>query len=76
MNQCTVDVSYTYLLREVPGGAVAESEEVHHMRYYFQPELEHFLESAGFHLAESFEWLTGNPLGSDTFGACFIAKAT
>ena len=76
VNRCTVDVRYTYLVREVPGGAVTESEEVHHMRYYFQPELEHFLESAGFQLAESFEWLTGTPLGSDTFGACFIAKAT
>ena len=75
VNQCRVDVNYTYLVRELPDGDVIESKETHRMRYYFQPELEHLLQNSGFRLAKSFEWLTGKPLNSDTFGACFIAEA-
>lgn len=75
VNQCCVDVHYSYLIRELPGQEVDESKEVHRMRYYFQPELENLLQQAGFRLAECFEWLTGKPLNSQTFGACFLAEA-
>jgi SAM-dependent methyltransferase len=74
-NQCWVDVNYTYLVKQLPGGEVSESRETHRMRYFFLPELEHFLSCAGFRLARSFEWLSGKPLSSGTFGACFIGEA-
>jgi SAM-dependent methyltransferase len=75
VNSCRVDVHYTYLVRDLKTNDVLENKETHRMRYFFLPELEHFLTNSGFRLADSFEWLTGNTLSSRTFGACIIAEA-
>ena len=75
VNSCTVDVHYTYLVRDLLTKGVLETKEVHQMRYFFLPELEDFLTNSEFRLADSFEWLTGNILSSRTFGACIIAEA-
>jgi SAM-dependent methyltransferase len=75
VNLCRVEVYYTYLVREKPGNTVNEYQETHVMRYFFRPELEQFLEASGFRLKTDLEWLTGNPLGTETFGACFVAEA-
>ena len=75
VNLCTVEVQYTYLVSEKPGSTVNEYQETHVMRYFFRPELEQFLEASGFRLKTDLEWLTGNPLGTKTFGAYFVAEA-
>ena len=70
-----VDVRYHVFLRDKASNAVNELRETHRMRYLFQPEIELLLEQAGFHLAHGEEWMTGNPLGTATWGACFLAQA-
>jgi hypothetical protein len=44
------------------------------MRYFFKPEIELLLTKYGFELLHSEEWMTGKPLGFDTWGACWILK--
>lgn len=68
-NENLVDVQY----RLAVSGRETISE-THRMRYLFQPEIEYFLEEAGFRLLYSKEWLTGRKLSFDTWSACWIAE--
>lgn len=68
-----VDTHYQVLVRDKANGSVTELSETHHMRYLFQPEIELLLAEAGLRLISAGEWLTGRPLGYDTWGACFVA---
>ncbi len=47
--------------------------ETHRMRYFFEPEIEGFLAGVGMRVARAEEWLSGDALGTDTWGACVIA---
>jgi SAM-dependent methyltransferase len=74
-NANQVDLHYEVLIRDKASGNIEEVLETHRMRYLFQPEIELLLTEAGMSLVESVEWMTGQPLGFDTWGACFVAKA-
>jgi len=74
-NSNLVDVHYQVFVRDKASNAVNELRETHRMRYLFQPEIELLLEQAGFHLAHGEEWMTGKPIGTATWGACFLAQA-
>jgi SAM-dependent methyltransferase len=74
-NENRVDVNYQVWVKRRKDGAVSEVRETHRMRYLFAPELQRLLSSAGFDLAHAEEWVTGRPLGCDTWGACFVARA-
>lgn len=47
-----VDVNYEILVINKQTQQVKKMEETHHMRYYFQPELQYILEKNGFQLLE------------------------
>ena len=70
-----IDVRYQVFVRDKASNQGSELRETHRMRYLFQPEIELLLEQAGFRLAHGEEWMTGNPLGTATWGACFLAEA-
>jgi SAM-dependent methyltransferase len=74
-NENRVDVAYHFFVRDKAGGSVTEFSEVHHMRYLFKPEIVVLLEQSGLELLHAEEWMTGRPLGCDTWGACFVARA-
>jgi SAM-dependent methyltransferase len=73
-NDNLVDLHYEVLVRDKASGEVAEVRETHRMRYLFRPEVELLLQESGMILVEAAEWMTGRPLGFDTWGGCFVAK--
>lgn len=73
-NECLVDVDYLVFVEDPAAGTVERLTESHRMRYLFRPEIEALLAENGMRLAHGCEWLTGGPLGEDTWGACFVAR--
>jgi SAM-dependent methyltransferase len=72
-NKNCVDVHYE-LIAEKEHNTVQRIAETHRMRYLFQPEIESWLAAAGLELESAEEWLSGRPIGRDTWGGCFIAR--
>lgn len=75
-NENLVDVNYHVFVRERATNAVKELNETHIMRYFFKPEIEMIANASGFAMLHAEEWMTGNPIGQNTWGACFILKAS
>lgn len=71
-NENLVDVNYHVFIRHGETGNVSELKETHVMRYFFQPEIEFWANTAGFTIRNAEEWLTAKPIGKDTWGVCFI----
>lgn len=73
-NQNTVDVHYQVLIRDRLTGAVEELQEVHRMRYLFQPEVNLLFSHYGFtHLAVG-EWMTHQQAGSNSWNVYFVGQ--
>jgi len=73
-NENRVDVHYHVFVRDLATQAVAELKETHAMRYFFKPEIDRIAADAGFQCIHAEEWLSGNVIGCDTWGVCFILK--
>jgi len=69
-----VDVHYRVEVRESNSGTTGEFEELHSMRYFFLPELEWYLDGAGFDLVWSGEFQSGRVLDERIWNACFVAR--
>jgi len=74
LNKNLVHVNYSVLVTEKTTGALHRLTETHHMRYYFQPELELLAEQAGCHVIHAEEWLTSNAPSEHTWGVTFVAR--
>lgn len=74
-NENIVDVNYHIFLRNLTTRIVSELEEIHSMRYFFKPEIEYLASRTGFIILHSEEWLSGKPIGNDTWSACFCLRA-
>lgn len=70
-----VDVCYEVLVINKKSNETKKIEEVHNMRYFFRPELEYFLKSAGFELVNNVGCNTLEETGYDSWTSYFIAKA-
>jgi SAM-dependent methyltransferase len=75
-NSNLVDVNYHVFIRDKASSEVKELRETHRMRYLFQPEIELLLEQVGLRLVHCEEWMSGKLIGTNTWGACFVAQAT
>ncbi|MBU1040872.1 MAG: class I SAM-dependent methyltransferase [Proteobacteria bacterium] len=53
-----VDVHYTIFAHDKGADRISQTEEVHSMRYFFEPELRDHLAGCGFRLLFHYEWLT------------------
>jgi SAM-dependent methyltransferase len=73
-NENTVDVVYEVLIENKMNKKIERIHEVHQMRYFFKPEIELFFKIHGFELLHCEEWMTGKPVGIDTWGACWVAR--
>ncbi len=51
------------------------SSEVHSMRYFFRPELESYLEKAGFELIDNLDCATLEATDYDSWTSYFVARA-
>jgi len=72
---CIVKVNYHIFVRNKVTAGVSEHKETHPMRYFFSPEIKLLARDAGWQFVYSEEWLSGRPLGFDTWSACFVFKA-
>jgi hypothetical protein len=69
-----VDVHFDVTITDRNTGVSDSIHELHSMRYLFSPEVEFFLESAGFAPEACEEWMTGRPPGEDTWNVCYVAR--
>ena len=70
-----VNVEYEVLVMDKKSGETKSINEVHNMRYFFRPELEFFLNEAGFELVENLDCQTLGKTSYDSWTSYFIAKA-
>jgi SAM-dependent methyltransferase len=71
-----VEVTYRLDVVDSATGHTEEAQEVHTLRYLFIPEIELFADHAGFQLIEVGQWLSGAPLGIDSWLGYGIARAS
>lgn len=69
-----VDVRYTIWIKDQDSKQVLELEEVHRMRYFFLPEVEHFCEQCGFTIIQSGEWLTEDAPSPASWGVYLVVQ--
>jgi len=73
-NESYVDVKFTVLIEDVASAARQEIVEIHRMRYLFLPEIDLFLEAAGFARIQTEEWMTGKPLSRASWSGLVVAR--
>jgi SAM-dependent methyltransferase len=71
-----VDVRYTVMVESKRDGRMAEFQEKHAMRHFSIPEIDLICSLSGFRRILCEEFLTGNPVGEATWGACFLLEKT
>lgn len=74
VNRNMVNVNYNVNVIDKATSAIEEINETHAMRYFFLPEIDIFVRTAGMRVLESFEYLSGKSLGRLTWNACFMVK--
>lgn len=70
-----VDVCYEVFVMNKADGKTKVINEVHHMRYFFRPEIEFFLKEAEFELADSLDCQTLKETDFGSWTCYFVAKA-
>jgi hypothetical protein len=73
-NENIVDVQYEVLIENKTNKKIKRFHETHPMRYFFKVEIELLLKSNGFELLHCEEWMTGKPIGLDTWGVCWVIR--
>ena len=70
-----VDVCYEVLAIDKKTNETKTIEEVHHMRYFFRPELEFYLRESGFELLDNLNCSTLGETDYNSWTSYFIAQA-
>lgn len=70
-----VDVCYEVLVIDKESNETKTIDEVHHMRYFFRPELEFYLKEAGFELIDNLDCATLGETSYDSWTSYFVARA-
>lgn len=70
-----VDVCYEVLVIDKKTNEIKTIEEVHHMRYFFRPELEFYLKESGFELLDNLDCMTLDKTSYNSWTSFFVAKA-
>ena len=70
-----IDVNYEILVEPAGSNVCERFKEQHVVRYFFLPEMEHFLELTGFKMLHAEEWMSGRKPETDTWGVCVFAQA-
>lgn len=73
--ECVVDVNYEVEIEDIATGATERFEELHRMRYFFLPELESLLGSAGFSLERTQAGLSEAELTPSAWYGLVVARA-
>lgn len=75
-NENRVDVNYHVFIRDRETEAVKEFKETHAMRYFFKTEIDIIANQSGAEILHAEEWMTGEPINQNTWGACFVLKSS
>ena len=70
-----VDVCYEVLVIEKETSCTKTINEMHHMRYFFRPELEFYLKESGFELVDNLDCSTLRETGYDSWTSYFVVRA-
>jgi len=70
-----VDICYEIFVLDKESGKTKVINEVHHMRYFFRPELELLLKEAGFELVDNLDCKTLGETDYNSWTSYFIARA-
>lgn len=70
-----VDVCYEVLVIDKKTGETKVINEIHSMRYFFRPELEYYLQEAGFELVDNIDCSTLGETNYNSWTSYFVAKA-
>jgi SAM-dependent methyltransferase len=73
INENIVDVNFELIIEEKGSDKTQVIHEVHHMRYFFKPEIELLLKQTGFRLVSFIEWLTDKAPSERSLGVCCVA---
>ena len=73
-NNNVVEVNYTVIVTSEDGQQREVLTEKHPMRYFFLPEFEMILKSAGMKVVNSNAWLSNKPLSWDSWQGVIIAQ--
>lgn len=73
-NENVVDVHFEIDITKKCDSQQKRLNELHRMRYLFQPELKLFLEQAGLRIAHVEEWMTRKKADETTWGICVVAQ--
>jgi len=73
-NENRVDVHYTIYARDLKSGEINEMKETHSMRHFSLLDIDLLCKMSGFELIGVEEFLSGKPVGENTWGACVILK--
>ncbi|MEJ2452104.1 MAG: class I SAM-dependent methyltransferase [Gammaproteobacteria bacterium] len=73
-NENIADVNYQVMIIDRASGRTEQIRETHKMRYLFLPEITGYLTANGLGLVHAEEWVSGRPVGSDTWGVCCVAR--
>jgi SAM-dependent methyltransferase len=70
-----VDVNYEVLVIDKKSEKTQVINEVHNMRYFFRPELEYFLNEAGFELIDNLDCNSLSETSYESWTSLFVGKA-
>lgn len=70
-----VDVCYEVFVIDKASGNTKSINEVHHMRYFFRPELEFYLQQTGFELIDNIDCRTLGETDYTSWTSYFVARA-
>ena len=73
-NKNIVDVHYDLTIEEKENSNTTSIQELHSMRYMFQPEIMQFLEGAQFKPEGNFRWMTRETPDFDSWYTCYVAR--
>lgn len=69
-----IDVHFEVLFKNIMNSKLDVIKEIHKMRHFSIPELDFLCNQTGFEILEYEEFLTGNKLSNNTWGASIILK--
>lgn len=73
-NENRVDVNYTIYAHDLTTGIMQTLSETHPMRHFSLPEIDLLAEAHGFQRVGAGEFLTGAPVGENTWGVCVTLR--
>lgn len=73
-DQNIIDVNYDIAVMDKKSGEERRLHETHVMRYFFLEEFEQLLSRSSFMIKDSFEWMSGKPLGLAWYGLVVAVK--